>query len=218
MNELNEYSNEYRKSLDYICYNLNQNNIGSILVKEKSSHFALGFLKRFFYSDIDIFIDIEKDVGTISKDLGKSVKTYSGENIDALTFPFSLEAEKDWVNNLRDSLRETRSEFVVIAFRSSLSYKLFMGRGTKETLNPSKVRAILKECNYSIINEKGGLHLKYIIYSFVASIFEKIGKSALYFRLIDRAVNAYFTDNYLQRSLSYIQIIIAKKGERDERN
>jgi hypothetical protein len=214
MKELNEYSNEYRKSLDYLCYTLNLLKVESILVKEKSLHFALGFLRRFFYSDIDIFVDLEKEQDRISKNLGKSVKTYNSENVDTVIFPFSLETEKNWIDELNNSLREIGSDYVVVAFRSPFSYKLFFGRGTKETLSPSKVRAILRENNYSLVEEKGGLHLKYISCSLVALIFEKIGWSASYFRFADRASNIYFTDNYFLRSLSYIQIIIAKKGER----
>ncbi|MDI6654919.1 MAG: hypothetical protein QME59_03430 [Candidatus Hydrothermarchaeota archaeon] len=214
MNELSEYSNEYRKSLDYICFTLNLLKVRSILIKEKSPHFILGVIRRFFHSNIDIFVDTEKSEEMVFEKLGKRVKTYNLDNIDVVIFPFSLEDEENWIDKLNNTLREVSSEFVVVAFRNPFSHKLFLGRGTKETLNPLKVRAILKENSYSLVEEKGGLHLKYIFYSLVALIFEKVGLSALHFRFVDRASNSYLTDNCFLRNLSYIQIIIARKGSR----
>jgi hypothetical protein len=212
MNELNEYSNEYRKVIDYICYTLNRHKVKNILVKEKSPHFVFGFLKRFFYTDIAIFVDVEKSGGVVTKDREKNIKTYNKEKVDAVIFPFSLETEDDWSDKLSNSLMEKKSEFVVLAFRNPFSYKLLLGRGTKEALNPFKVRAILKKQGYQVLEEKGGLHLKYILYSFFATMSTRLGNSSGYFRFSDKAVNEYLTDNGFLRNLSYIRIIVARRG------
>ena len=217
MNELNEYSNEYRKTLDYICYFLNLSKAKRVFVKDKSTKFLLGIVRRFIHDDTEIFVDKGKSSGTILENLGKVVKEYNSENVDGLIFPFTLETEDDWIAVLNNSLVEKKSEFVVLAFRNPFSYKLFLGRVTNETLNPFKVRAILKKQGYQVLEEKGGLHLKYIFYSFIAAVFTRIGNSSGYFRFSDKAVNSYFTDNGVLKTLSYIQIIIARRGP-DERD
>lgn len=213
MDELNEYSSEYRKSLDYICFTLFQCRVKSVLIKEKSPHFILGFVKRFFHEDIEIFVDSEESRQVVFKKLGKQIKIYDSDRVDAIVFPFSLETEKEWENLLSNTLKEIKSEFVVVAFRNPYSYKLFTGSKNQEVLGQIDIQPILKKNNYHLVKKIGGLHLKYILSSLMVKTFEKIGSSRYYFKFLDKAFINYFTCNKLLVNLSYIQIIFAREGE-----
>ena len=200
--EFNEQSAEYNKVLDLISYHIKKNNLKNVKVIAHPT-FILGMARRLF--ETNIFSEDKRARNIVKEVLGKEIR--EGES-DNLVYIYSLEEMENFKGKLEDDIKKLKnSSFLFIASRNKYSYKLFLGK-RKNTLNFNKLKNILIENNFKILNVNSALHPEYIFYLGLSILFDKLGRTELFIRYKDKAQQNYFT-NY--KKFSYINIIIAKK-------
>jgi hypothetical protein len=191
LEELNEYSKEYRQILDYTCYFITKYNTKRINLHIKDLTYLRGIEKRLHGTNIMKYITID-----------------GNEETDVDIFLFSLESEDNW----KEMLSNMKSNYVLIAARNSMAYKKLL-RHKYESINHLKVITELEINNYVLVHRFGLLHPAYIAKSFLALLFIKFGCSNYYFQIMDNAMNNYITRNSVLAYFSYIQLIFAVKKD-----